>query len=551
MAASPFHISHAPSPPPFVAYQRILNGWRRAMLVSILLLGLLFSSLDASIVSTSLVTIAIELHDFLKAPWVVLAYLLAYLGLAIGFAKLSDIYGRRDSICIAWVLFAGFSVGCALATTMPQLIICRAFQGMGGSGLYSLAQIALFEVGPAHKPGLMGAMIGLTLAVSYVLGPVLGGVISSTASWRWIFWINVPFGVVLIIGLYLAWPANLTRRPRGLDAIQRVDFIGHILIAAACTLLVFALQEVGAHTFTWNHPVIVISLVVSVLSCFGFAAWELSLGARARTRIEPVLPLRLVGRVYSACVICTFCTGFVYLTILIILPERFQIVNGDNALESGVHLLPMLGATALGAFLAGALSRRRNNTSWTLLAAHCFQLLGTGLMSMLHSTTVEIRAQYGFQVLLGLGIGLSLGSVTIMGSVQSAQADLAVAQGIIAQARVLGGSIGIALCSIIFNTRVAHDLSTKMDPDDLDALHHSPTIAPWLSPELQAKVRVVYASAFTDDIKLLIGIAVVGIVASCFTYQKHPPPMPSTPTAKEVLGVEQSEIELDEFARRQ
>jgi hypothetical protein len=247
---------------------------------------------------------------------------------------------------------------------------------------------------------------------------------------------------------------------------------------------------------------------------------------------------------------CTFCTGFVYLTILIILPERFQIVNGDNALESGIHLLPMLGATALGAFLAGALSRRRNNTSWTLLAAHCFQLLGTGLMSTLRSMTIEIKAQYGFQVLLGLGIGLSLGSVTIMGSVQSAQADLAVAQGIIAQARVLGGSIGIALCSIIFNTRVSHDLSSKMDPDDLDALHHNPTISPWLSPELQVKVREVYASAFTDDIKLLIGVAVVGIITSCFTYQKNPPPMPGTPAAKEALGVEQSEIELDEFARR-
>ncbi|KAI0419520.1 hypothetical protein F5X98DRAFT_65485 [Xylaria grammica] len=98
-----------------------LNGWRQATLVAILLLGLLFSSLDASIVSTSLVTISIDLQDFLNAPWVVLAYLLAYLGLAIGFAKLSDIYGRRDIICAAWVLFAGFSIGCASARTMQQL----------------------------------------------------------------------------------------------------------------------------------------------------------------------------------------------------------------------------------------------------------------------------------------------------------------------------------------------------------------------------------------------------------------------------------------------
>lgn len=171
-------------------------------------------------------------------------------------------------------------------------------------------------------------------------------------------------------------------------------------------------------------------------------------------------------------------------------------------------------------------------------------------MLMLHNITVEFKAQYGFQVLLGLGIGLSLGSATIMGSVQSAQADLAVAQGIIAQARVLGGSIGIALCSIIFNAKVAHDLSGEMDPDDLEALHHSPTIAPWLPPELQGKVKVAYADAFTNDIKLLMGIAAIGIISSCFTYQRQPPPMPGTPAAKEALGAEQSETELDEFAHR-
>ncbi|KAI0522303.1 major facilitator superfamily domain-containing protein [Xylaria bambusicola] len=533
-----------------MAYQHLLNGWRQVTLVAILLIGLLFSSLDASIVSTSLVTISIDLQDFLNAPWVVLAYLLAYLGLAIGFAKLSDIYGRRDTLCAAWILFAGFSIGCALAQTMPQLIICRVFQGMGGSGLYSLAQIALFEVGPAHKPSLMGAMIGLTLAISYVLGPILGGVISSTATWRWVFWINVPFGVVLVAGLYLAWPTGIGRQRRGIDAIRRIDFLGNILIIAACALLVFALQEAGAYTFAWNHPVIILALIVSVLSWLGFVAWEIHLSSRNNTRIEPILPLRLVCRVYSACVVCTFCTGFTYLAILVILPERFQIVNGDNALYSGIHLLPMLGATALGAFCAGAVSRRRNNTSWTLLAAHCLQLLGAGLMLMLRDITTEIKAQYIFQLLLGLGIGLSLGAATIMASVQSSQADLAVAQGIVAQARVFGGSIGIALCSIILNTRVAHSLSGKIDPADLEAIHHSPTIAPWLPSELRREVKMVYAEAFTDDIKLLMGIIVVGIITSCFTHQRHPPPMPGTSAAKEALGAEHSEMELDDFPHR-
>ncbi|KAI0018085.1 major facilitator superfamily domain-containing protein [Xylariomycetidae sp. FL0641] len=535
-----------------MTYQHLVAGWRQFVLIAVLLLGLLFSSLDASIISTSLVTISIDLQDFLSAPWVILSYLLAYLGFAICFAKLSDIYGRRELICAAWVLFAGSSVGCGFATTMNQLIICRAFQGMGGSGLYSLGQIVLFEVGPAHKPSLMGALVGLTLAVSYVLGPILGGIISSSTTWRWVFWINIPFGVILLAALYVAWPRTMGRRCGGWDAFRRIDFVGNILIVSACTLLVFALQEAGAYTWAWDSSTIIASLTVASLSWVTFIIWEVYLAVKSSTRIEPILPLRLVlSRVYSASVICTFCTGFVYLAILIILPERFQIVNGDNALLSGVHLLPMLGATSLGAFFAGAVSRRRNNTSWTLVAAHCLQIIGVGLLSTLSGVNTGIKAQYGFQVILGLGIGLSLGAATIMASVQARQSDLAVAQGAVAQSRVLGGSIGIAICSIVFNARVASGLHGRMDPEDLQALHHSPTIAPWLPGDIQLLVKSVYASAFADNIRVMIGVAAVGVVTSCLAYEKHPPPMPTAPQAKEVFGLDgQSETELDEFARR-
>ncbi|KAI1339355.1 major facilitator superfamily domain-containing protein [Xylariaceae sp. FL0016] len=534
-----------------MTYQHGVTGWRQAILVSTLLLGILFSSIDASIVSTSLVTISVDLQDFLNAPWIILSYLLAYLGLAIAFAKMSDIYGRRDMICVAWLLFGGFSFGCGFAQTMPQLIICRAFQGMGGSGLYSLGQIALFEVGPTHKPSLMGAMIGLTLAVSYVLGPVLGGIISSSTTWRWIFWINIPFGVALITALYITWPRALSRTTNGWTTVRRIDFVGNILIIAACVLLIFSLQEAGAYTYAWNSPAIILALVVSSLSWIGFIGWEVFLGTKSSTNIEPILPLRLVmSRVYAVSTVCTFCTGFVYLTILIVLPERFQIVNGNSALYSGIHLLPMLGATAFGAFFAGAASRSRNNTSWTLMLAQAFQLLGVGLLSTFRDVTTEIKSQYGFQVILGLGIGLSLGAATIMATVQSTSSDLAVAQGVIAQARVLGGSIGIAVCSIIFNNKVESELTGVIDPSDLEALHHSPAITSYLPKEMQDRVRSVYALAFTKDIMVMIAVAAIGVVASFFAYEKRPPPMPTTPRAKEAMGPDgHSDMELDELVR--
>ncbi|KAI0379177.1 MFS general substrate transporter [Hypomontagnella monticulosa] len=526
-------------------YQHAVHGWRQLLLLATQLVGLLFSAVDASIVSTSLVTISIALQNFLDAPWIVLSYLLAYLGCAIGFAKLSDIYGRREMLCCSWVLFVGFSVGCARSTTMTQLIVCRAFQGMGGAGLYSLSQIVLFEAGPSNRPSLMGGLIGITLAVSYILGPILGAVISSTTDWTIIFWINVPAGVAVVVALYLASPPEIVMYQRGWSSIRKIDFVGNITIVSACSLLVFSLQEAGAYTYAWDSPVIVAALSVASLSWVFFFSWETYLGLKRFTRIEPIFPLRLfLRRVYASCVICTFCTGYVYLSILIILPERFQIVNGENALYAGIHLLPMLGATSFGAFFAGAISRKRNNTSWTIMAAHIFQLVGTGLMSMLKDATTETKAQYGFQVLLGLGFGLSFGAGTIMASLQSQSEDLAVAQGAIAQARVFGGAIGIAICSIIFNRKVTMELGNKMDPDDMAALHHSPTIAPWLPEESKLLVRSVYASAFTSDINVMIGIATAGFVASVFTYEQYPPSMSTVPQAKEALGSDQSDTEL-------
>ncbi|KAH8193894.1 hypothetical protein TruAng_011941 [Truncatella angustata] len=410
-----------------------LSRQRQTTLVAILLLGLLFSSIDASIISTSLVSISVDLHDFLNSPWVALSYLLAYMGtlpqkwFAILFAKLSDIFGRKALLAAAWTLFAGFSLACGLASDMRSLIIYRAFQGIGGSGLYSLAQIGLFEVGPSDKPSLLGALIGMTLAISFVLGPILGGIITS----------------------------------------------------------------------------------------------------------------------------CSFFSGFAYLAIIIILPERFQIVNGDDSLMAGIHLLPQLGACAFGSFLAGAISSKRNNTAITLILASSLQLIGVGLLSTLSNVLTAIEAQYGYQTIFGLGVGLSFASATILISVRSHPEDLAVAQGAIAQARVFGGAIGIAVCMIIVNTQIQSDLTETIPPEDLRALQHNPLVVQYFTIENQQKVKTSYATAFTDDIKVMICISAAGLIASLFAFELDPPPMPSHTMAKDTLGarLDQSETELDEIAR--
>ncbi|KAI1870707.1 uncharacterized protein JN550_004853 [Neoarthrinium moseri] len=518
-----------------------------------LLLGLLFSSLDASIVSTSLVSISLDMNDFLNSPWVALSYLLAYLGFAVCFAKASDIYGRRNLLIAAWILFAGFSVGCGLAGDMHSLIVFRAFQGIGGSGLYSLAQIVLYEVGPSDKPSLLGALIGMTLAVSFVLGPVLGGTISHLASWRWIFLINAPCGIIALIGLFSAWPQTRTQQLGPSEIFRKVDLLGNLLIMLGSSLLVFSLQQAGSYNLSWRNPAIIATLSVAATSWAGFVAWEIWLGRRRHPLVYPVFPIRLIKqRAYMASLVCTFFAGFTYLSIIIILPERFQIVNGNNSLMGGLHLLPMLGACAFGSFLAGALSSKRNNTSLTLITASCLQLLGIGLLSTLSDAFTAIDAQYGYQAIIGLGVGLSFAATTILTSVRSEAEDLAVAQGAVAQSRIFGGAVGIAICMIIFNNQVQNDLGARLGPEDLSALRHNPVVSTYFPVDTQLLIRETYARAFTSDVRLLIGASSLGLVASLFAFELHPPPMRSGGESKELLvlgpGFEQSETELDEIA---
>ncbi|EMR66878.1 putative drug resistance transporter protein [Eutypa lata UCREL1] len=330
---------------------------------------------------------------------------------------------------------------------------------------------------------------------------------------------TVPFGVLSFVVMLFAWPRGVGHGQKlsPWDAIRKVDLVGNVLILCATTLMVFALQEAGTFTFSWNSPVIVMSLSLASLCWVGFMTWEIFLGVKRHTRVEPLLPLRLLAhRVYLGALVCTLLTGFTYLSLLIIIPERFQIVNGENALWSGIHLLPMLGSTAFGSFLAGALSSKRNNTSITLIASSCLQLIG---------------AQYGYQVILGLGIGLSLGAATILTSVQANPKDLAVAQGAVAQARVFGGAVGIAVCSIVFNTKVA-SMADFMDASDLEALHRSPTITSYLPAEHRQRVRAIYASAFTADIIVMIGICAAAVLCSLVTYERDPPPMPNSKKKK-------------------
>ena len=158
--------------------------------MSSLCFGLFLSLLDTSIVATALYAIGAEFNSLQSVTWVALAYTLAYVGFAVIFARFGDVFGRRNAYMAAFIIFFAFSIGCGFSQSLNQLIACRALQGVGGSGLYSLTLVIFPEISPLRKRKFIGTLAGLVIAISGVLGPVLGGLITRYTTWRWIFWIK-------------------------------------------------------------------------------------------------------------------------------------------------------------------------------------------------------------------------------------------------------------------------------------------------------------------------------------------------------------------------
>ncbi|KAM3511162.1 hypothetical protein MY11210_005213 [Beauveria gryllotalpidicola] len=440
-------------------------------------LGLFLSIIDSSIVATALFTIGNDFKDLEAINWIALAYTLAYLGCAVAFAHVSDVIGRRDAFLLACVIFFAFSMASGFAQNIRQLIALRTIQGIGGSGLYSLSMVILPEMCPPSHLKFIGSLIGIVIALSGVLGPLLGGALTQFTQWRWIFWINGPIGVVSMTIFLLAWPSKAQHNPPNRLQWKNFDFFGTFLIIAASVLIVFAFQSAGETSRNiFNSSLFIAPMTIGLLCWGGVFAWALLVDSRKLgAELVPALPFKLFrNRHYTSAALTTLLIGYPYLQIIFTFPSRAQIVSGKSVLVSGLELLPLIGGSALGSVIGGC-----------------------GLLSTVQDRADDVKA-LGFLVLAGLGFGLSTAAATMLVSFEAAIADAASAHGILAQMRILGGSIGIATATILLRNRLTDvsegRISTNVDQNGAVA------------------VVLAYSSAFQTGMKvcsLLSGIAVL------------------------------------------
>ncbi|KAF2865599.1 major facilitator superfamily transporter [Massariosphaeria phaeospora] len=496
-----------------------------------LCLCLFLSTLESTIVGTALVAITNDLKGFDISSWIVTSYLLTYTGFLTVLAKVSDTFGRRNVMSICLILFIVSSIACGVARTMLQLIIFRAVQGIGGGGMYTMTFVILPEMVPPSKYAAYSGIIAGVAALSSLLGPVFGGVISDHGTWKWIFLFNAPAGFVALVLFHFSLPAHFpymlesdspTKLRLG-HKMQRIDFLGVLLLLASSFLLVTAIQESGIQ-YAWSSAMVLTLLVLSAVLILGIIGWSKYFQSRKTTQ-ESVLPWSLLSDRYAlGLLLVCFFSGLGFITCIIILPLHYQVVFQDSPSTAGYRLLAMTLVTPLGSGVAGVvLQKLRSPPLYVLLSGFVFIIIGTGLSTMSTHTSGKFPAtEYGYQIIMGFGFGINLATIVMAAPLTFVPQDLAVGMGISNQFRVLGGSLGVAICANILNNHLTDRLEGIVDPMHLKALLASAQTLALIPPELRGIVREAFAASFVQQMQIILGLSAAGLLVTLLMVEKRP-----------------------------
>ncbi|MGE5597278.1 MAG: MDR family MFS transporter [Hyphomicrobiales bacterium] len=465
-----------------------------------LMLGMLLSALDQTIVATALPTIVGDLGGLDHLAWVVTAYLLASTVATPLYGKLGDLYGRKRLFQISIVIFLFGSILCGIAGSMLQLIIFRAIQGVGGGGLMVLSQAIIADVVSPRERGRYQGYFGAVFGASSVAGPLLGGFFTDNLSWRWVFYINVPLGIAALIVTSFVLPATSRR-------IQaRIDYLGSALLMGTITAIVLVTTW-GGTEYAWGSR--------TIIGLIGAAALMLAAFLLVEPRVsEPVLPLRLFrGSVFTVSSAVSFIVGVAMFGAISYLPLFLQIGGGASATNSGLLLLPLMLGLLSTSIAAGQLITRTGRYRVFPIAGTAIASVGLFLLSTMDADTSRTVSGL-YMLVLGVGIGMVMQVLLIATQNAVRIGDLGVATSSVSFFRSVGGSVGVALFGTLFNRRLTDTL-----PESLRLQLDPASARPESIRALPEAIRHQYESGFADALTGVFLYAVpVMIIAFALTW---------------------------------